>query len=86
MSQPKLYKPRSSKTHELKLFLTPAQHQRLTYVTSTYSDLMDRKVSQSVTFCRALDLLAGHLQAQLEAHPGEVIREAEKDALMRSMW
>ena len=47
---------------------------------------MDRKVSQSVTFCRALDLLAGHLQAQLEAHPAEVIRDAEKDALVRSMW
>ena len=87
MSNTQLRKARSNtKTHEQKVRLTPAQYQRLSSLLDTYSQVMGRKVSQSVLFARASDLLADHLRTQLEAKPLLTVREEEKAAVLSCLW
>ncbi len=87
MTQPQLRKARSNiPSVSQKLYLSPSQHQRLCALQSTYSELMGRNVSLSVLYARALDLLAGHVRAQLDAKPVEVVREDEKAAVLSCLW
>lgn len=87
MTQPQLRKARSNiPSVSQKLYLSPSQHKRLCALQSSYSELMGRNVSLSVLYARALDLLAGHVQAQLDAKPVEEVREDEKAAVLSCLW